>query len=238
VSYTPAASACPASQGAQCPTTTYYEPTSPIPAAYVYTNRPGFERSYKGFEVTARKRMSNKLMANASYTFNDAPQNYPQGSYEDPTNIANLDGGQFAEESTTSGIAGVWVNGKWLARLGASYALPWQMNVAGFYNARSGYPFPQGIQTPSRANSGGIATVYLVPLGDNRLATYQNLDLRLDKTVRLVASAKITLAAEMFNVFNSNTALAKRNIQNASNANNISAIVAPRVFRFGARLTW
>jgi hypothetical protein len=26
--------------------------------------------------------------------------------------------------------------------------------------------------------------------------------------------------------------------QNASNANNISAIVAPRVFRFGARLTW
>jgi hypothetical protein len=39
-------------------------------------------------------------------------------------------------------------------------------------------------------------------------------------------------------VFNSNTIQSQRRTQNASNANLISSLVAPRVMRFGARLTW
>jgi hypothetical protein len=35
-----------------------------------------------------------------------------------------------------------------------------------------------------------------------------------------------------------NTVLAQRRNQNASNANLISGIVAPRVIRFGVRVTW
>jgi hypothetical protein len=238
VSYTPPASSCPASQGAQCQTITYFQPTSPLPAAYVYTNLPGYSRDYKGVEITARKRMSNKLMANASFTWGDAPEYYPSGSYEDPTNITNRDAGQFAPQSTTSGIENVYVNAKWMARLSVSYSLPWQMNVAGFYNARTGYPWLQAIQTPSRANGAGITSVFLEKQGDNRLPNFQNLDLRLDKAFNISGSAKLVVAMDAFNVFNSNTALARRTVQNASNANNISAILAPRVFRFGARLTW
>jgi hypothetical protein len=32
--------------------------------------------------------------------------------------------------------------------------------------------------------------------------------------------------------------LAQRTLQTASNANNISGIVAPRIIRFGFRVTW
>jgi hypothetical protein len=43
---------------------------------------------------------------------------------------------------------------------------------------------------------------------------------------------------DIFNATNVNTVLARRRNQAASNANNISGIVAPRVIRFGVRVTW
>jgi hypothetical protein len=48
----------------------------------------------------------------------------------------------------------------------------------------------------------------------------------------------VDLSVDAFNVFNNDTILSRRRTQNASNANNISALVAPRVIRFGARMTW
>jgi hypothetical protein len=43
---------------------------------------------------------------------------------------------------------------------------------------------------------------------------------------------------DVFNVTNSNTIQAIRGTQNASNANQIQAILAPRVVRFGVRFNW
>ncbi len=52
------------------------------------------------------------------------------------------------------------------------------------------------------------------------------------RTVRLQASMDI------FNLMNSSTALSQRRNQNATNANQISSILAPRVMRFGVRMTF
>jgi hypothetical protein len=43
---------------------------------------------------------------------------------------------------------------------------------------------------------------------------------------------------ELFNLTNVNTVLSRNRNQAASNANNISGIVAPRVIRFGVRMTF
>jgi hypothetical protein len=43
---------------------------------------------------------------------------------------------------------------------------------------------------------------------------------------------------DIFNLSNSSTVLAIRGTHNATNANQIQAIVAPRVVRFGVRMTW
>jgi len=42
----------------------------------------------------------------------------------------------------------------------------------------------------------------------------------------------------VFNVANSNTIQAIRSRENAANANQIQAILAPRVVRFGVRFNW
>ena len=237
-SFTPAASACPA--GARCETVSYYQPTSQIPTGYVYTNRPDYSRGYQGFEITARKRMANRWSANISYSYNDAPVHYDSpASYEDPTNVENLNGGQYAPESTSSGIGNVFVNAKWIFRLSGVYMTPlWNINVSGFYNARSGYPFIQSVLTPTRPFSAGTASIYLDVLGDNRLPNFQTLDFRIDKSFTLYNRVKIVPAMDIFNLFNGSTSLSIRGTQNASNANTISSILAPRVIRFGARVTF
>jgi len=226
--------------GARCNPITYYQPTSQIPAAYVYTNRPDYWRSYQGFEVSARKRMSKNWTANVSYAWNDAPVHYDStAAYEDPTNVDLLNHGQFAEESTSSGLGNVFVNASWIFRASGVYTTPfWGINVSGFYNARSGYPFIQAIQTPSRPNGAGITSVYLDTLGDLRLPKFQTLDFRVDKSFTLYKRVKVVPAMDIFNLLNGSTSLSIRGTQNASNANTISSILAPRVIRFGFRATF
>jgi hypothetical protein len=236
LTYTPNQSSCPA--GSLCQPVEYYAPTSPTPSFGYYTNTPGYYRTYNGVELTARKRMSHSWMMNASFTYNDAPQFYPAGSYQDPTNISNYDGGQYAQQSTSSGIDNVFVNAQWIARLSGAYQLPWwQIGVAGFLNTRGGFPLEQYVTTGDRGNGAGSASVYLARLGDVRLPSVTQLDLRVDKQINL-KYFQATASVDIFNALNGNTILAERRQQNSTNANTVSAILAPRVLRFGVRVTF
>jgi hypothetical protein len=238
-SFTAPAASCPAAQNAQCPAVAYFEPTSAIPAAYVYTMQPGYSREYKGLELTFRKRVSKTFMMNGSVTLQDSIEYFGAGSFEDPSNVANRDGAQYAPESAGSGQGNVFINARWLGRVSAAYTLPWQeINFAGTFEVRDGYPMPLGVLTPTRANGAGQTTIYLEPLGETRLDTYNNLNLRVDKAFKISGSTRVILSVDAFNVFNNDSILARQRTQNAANANNISSLVAPRVFRFGARLNW
>jgi hypothetical protein len=115
---------------------------------------------------------------------------------------------------------------------------PFGINLAAFYNARSGYPFVATVLTPTRPFSAGTASVYLDTLGDNRLPRFQSVDFRVDRSFTLFNRVKVVPAIDIFNLLNGHTSLSIRGTQNASNANTISSLLAPRVFRFGARVTF
>jgi hypothetical protein len=53
-----------------------------------------------------------------------------------------------------------------------------------------------------------------------------------------IGTVRFTPSLDVFNLANSNTVQAIRGTQNAANANQIQAIVAPRVVRFGIRMNW
>ena len=103
--------------------------------------------------------------------------------------------------------------------------------------SRQGFPFPQSILTPNRANGGGQAQVQLDPMGDVRYETTFGMDLRVDRTFRF---GTITLipAFDVFNLTNANTVAAQNRHQAAANANEISGILAPRVMRLGITARW
>ena len=77
----------------------------------------------------------------------------------------------------------------------------------------------------------------LDPLGDVRLPNVQTLDFRVDKGFTF-GRTKLLPTLDIFNLGNVNTVLARRRNQEAGNANFISGIVAPRIVRFGVRVTW
>jgi hypothetical protein len=232
-------------------------PNRQIPIDYTYTNVADYWRGYQGVEFSARKRMSKNWMMAASFSYNDAPVHvdspagYPGltdstlnnttigNVNSDPTNMeTSLNGGQYAPESTTSGLGNVFVNAQWILRVNGAYKLPWWgIQVAANYNSRSGYANVRSVQTPARPNGGGAAVVYLDKRGDLRLPTFSQLDLRVDKTV-VLGRVRAVLSMDVFNLLNENMALSIRGGQNASNANQISSILAPRVLRFGARVTF
>ncbi len=241
-SFTPTCTA----PNARCETVTYYEPAIPIPAAYVYTNIPDMDRDYNGFELVAIKRYSDRWQATVSYAFNNSVDNWASpNAYEDPTcrtgtgnNAVCPPSQQFAPEASASGIDNIFTNAKWLVKASGMYTLPlWDIGLAGFYNLRQGYPFPQAVRTPSRANRAGTVDVLLEPLGELRLDNLYTLDFRVDKTFQF-GKMKMVPGLDIFNVTNVNTVLARRRLQGAADAGNISGIVAPRVMRFGVRVTW
>ena len=234
VSYTAPASTCPAGS---CPTVTYYQPNAQLGSIVTLQNQAGFTRTFNGAEVSARKRMSHHWLMNTSYAYNSAIQNYGTGSYQDPTNIALRNGFQYDYATAGSGLGNVYINSQWLYKLSGLYNLPLDINVSGFYNARQGYPEEFAIQSPSRINGGGIATVLLNGVGTTRLPNYQNLDFHVDRPVK-IGTVRFTPSIDIFNVFNNNITQAVHTTLNASNANTLQAITAPRVARFGVRVTW
>ena len=254
--FTPAASTCPGAdnrtEAATCPTVTYYEPSFQQPTLQQRINVPGYNRTYNGFEVTGRKRMSNHWLMNTSFSFNSATYNYNDfpGSNnmssgtagandisEDPTNRTVRNGFQYDYLTAGSGVGNVFVNAKWLFKMSGLYELPFAINVSAFYNARQGYPFEQGILTPSRNNGGNTVFVVLDPIGEERLPNYQNLDIHVERPIR-ANNIRFIPSLDVFNLSNFNTIQAIRGTQNAANANQIQAILAPRVVRFGVKVNW
>lgn len=244
VSYTPAASACPAG----CPTVTYFQPTFQTPTVITTTNAGNFNRTFNGFELTGRKRLSNHWLLNTSFAYNSTTVNFNDftGSITsttlstlvtDPTNRDQRDGAQYDYPTSGSGIGNVYINAKWLFKLSGMYQLPGDVNVSAFYNSRQGYPFEQFVQSPARINGAGNVFVLTNPVGDTRLPMFQNLDFHVERPVR-IGTTHFVPSIDVFNVTNNNTVQAIRGTLNASNADNIQATVAPRVLRVGVRFTW
>jgi hypothetical protein len=251
--FTPTTASCPGNDGnrisaANCPTITYYQPAFQQPTILRLSMAEGFQRTFNGVELSARKRLANRWLMNTSFSYNSTivdfgeftgsqPSTASAALSEDPTNRNQRDGFQYDYLTAGSGIGNVYVNAKWLFKISGLYQLPGEVNVSAFYNARQGYPLEYTVQTPSRINGAGQVDVLLDPVGESRLPNYQNLDFHIERPVR-IGSTRFIPAMDIFNVMNSNTIQAIRSRQNAANANQVQAILAPRVARIGVRVNW
>ena len=228
VTFAPPASACPST--ARCEAVTYFVPNIPLPGEILYTNQPDFYRRYQGFEAVLRKRLSHRWMLTGSVSLDNSPSFYPTAaSYSDPTNIAQSNGGQYSP---------IGVNARWMTRANGLYQVPWHdIGVGATLDIRQGYPFQPSINIASRPNRAGAVQVLLDQVGTVRLPTLKSMDLRVEKQFK-AHGVTFRPAVDFFNLFNVNTVLARRAVQNASNANQVSLIVGPRVMRVGMAVSF
>jgi len=100
-----------------------------------------------------------------------------------------------------------------------------RVNLSAFFNTRQGYPEEFALNNTSRPNGAGTATILLDPVGSTRLPNYANVDLHLDRPVKL-GTVRFVPSMDVFNLTNGNIIQGVRTTQNASNANQVQAIMA------------
>jgi hypothetical protein len=203
--------------------------------------------TYKGLELTARKRLSNRWMMTTSYVRNVQlafSTLVPSLDYLDPTNRFPVDNVSGYEDGSR--------NGPHVFKLSGMYQLPWDITASAFFNAHSNFPDNLYILSPVRTGTQDQANILVTPNNENRLPAVKTLDLNFDKAIRLGGARRITLNAAIFNIANVNTILDKASgvtvgtgpgsvrafRQNTASANNFNTIVGPRVARFGVRVNF
>ena len=226
------------------------------PVYYVTTNRPGYNQTYTGLELSATKRMSNRWMLRANFTLQDWTQHIDSNGIADPTfnrgsssgagvnprwltGCNNCDGSAVLQGSGSGSGSkgGVYINSKWAYNVTGVYQIPVIETSFGFnLTGRQGYPIPYVYRASTSEGS------KYVLLSDNtdtyRLPNLTELDLRLAKDFR-ISRVGLTLSVDAFNVLNSNTIL-QRDVRrlNLSTSNHITEVQSPFVLRLGGRVTF
>ena len=204
------------------------------------TNRPDYHRTFNGLEFSLVKRLSNKWMARAAFSYNDWKEYFGPNAIQDPTQTAldpQIDGGQVVAYGAASGKF-YYVNAKWQANLNALYELPAGFEIAGNLFGRQGYPKPYTINTDTGGLIGFQAVLVEGPIDQFRYPNVWDLDLRLAKNLGFGGHRRLTIAAEVFNAFNANTEMFRTTEVTSNSLNQLNEILAPRIARISARFSF
>jgi Carboxypeptidase regulatory-like domain len=208
----------------------------PSGAAQITMTNPNYQ-TYSGVDITVNKRYSNKWQASMGATIQKSPAHYPEGSvtYINPT------GREFNEGTNPNAFA------RFIWKANGSYSFPWDITASANLNIQDGNGRTVSINGPGNVyggvNAAGAATTISYttltsePLGTTRYETVKLLDLGVQKALRFSDRYQIKLMFDAFNIFNINT-ITTYSSGNRSLAGftQPTAIIAPRVFRVGARV--
>jgi len=203
----------------------------------ILENRPDYQQTYSGLELTLTKRLARKWMARAGLTYMDFHESFlgplaiqnPTHQERDP----QFDGGQVnPADSFFSGVSA-----RWQVTANALYELPHGFEISGSFWANQGYLNPYVLSLDAGFD-GNLDALASTNIEDHRLPDLLNLDLRLAKNLKLRGSLALVLSADLFNVFNSGTVILQDATANSEVLGRISGIMNPRIVRFGLRLTF
>ena len=212
-------------------------------------NREGYYQRYCGWDVNFIKRMSNRWMARAGFSYNDHREYFtdPATAIEDPTPTARdsksedasplQDGGLVITRSVGSGKTNFFfVSPQFQFVANGMYQAPYGINIAANLLIRQGFgqPYFRRVLTPDPTTP--FKRVLLSPdVGDNRLPAVKNLDLRVGKEFRF-DQVTMNFDVDWFNIFNAATELLREYDTRFATSGNTQEILNPSVVRFGVRL--
>jgi hypothetical protein len=184
-------------------------------------------RKYTGIELLLNKRFSNKWQLMASYVYSKVEGNINNtqatgagynSTFENPNNQINAEGKLSSDYTHMLKIQG-------------SVILPLDINFNINFQLISGATYTMQIRLP-RSVDPDRTYIYAETRGSNRYPTSKNLDLRLEKTVK-IGKVKVGLLLDVFNVFNEGIVNWYQTL--ATNFEEVRGIKNPRAFRAGLR---
>jgi outer membrane receptor protein involved in Fe transport len=186
------------------------------------------DRTYDGFELVANKRMSHQIQFVGSMvlqkmtSLTPVSDFYTAGLFFNPNDQINATGRDPAVEPV-------------LVKLQGTYRARWGILLSGYYRYSSGVVYTR--QLVVRGLPQGTTTIFAEPLGASELPHNHNVDVRVEKSVRIPHGIRFAASVDVFNLLNASTITAV-GTSTGVNLGRPQVIVNPRIARVGVRVTW
>ncbi|MGQ0736476.1 MAG: carboxypeptidase regulatory-like domain-containing protein [Acidobacteriota bacterium] len=192
----------------------------------VFTNAPDLDADFHTVEVAVNRRFSGKWMLLSSFGYTWSTMLHDTTGYGRLTNNLN-----YLPSRRLFGDNGIETSTLWNYKVIGRYVLPYDVGVSGSWKVQSGEQYGRTISVAFPGD--GTRTVRVEPIGTNRYPTVGILDFRLDKTIRTGRGSKLTGQFDIFNTTNSGVVTTLRTT--TVNYREVTAILDPRIIRFGVR---
>jgi hypothetical protein len=135
------------------------------------------------------------------------------------------------------GDNGIETDTLWNYKIVGRYTMPWDIGFSGSWKVQSGFNYSRTISVTMPVE--GARTIRVEPITANRYPNVSILDFRFDKTVTFGKFGKVTPMVDLFNILNSGVPTTVRTTNTATAPfNEVTAILNPRVIRFGVRYSF
>jgi len=194
----------------------------------VYTNSEANDADFHTMEFAINRRFSGRWMLLSSFGMTWSTMIHGSGGGRNfvyrPFDMLFGDNGK--ETSTL-----------WNYKLVGRYVLPFDVGFSGSWKVQSGFNYARTISVTLPVE--GAQTIRVQPVNTNRYPSVAILDLRLDKSFDMGKFGKIQPMLDVFNTMNSGVPTTVRTTNTATAPfNDVTAILNPRVIRFGLRFNF
>ncbi len=220
-------------------------PSSDYIGSTTVTNRPGFTQRYYGLDLSVFKRLTQSWTMRANFGWNNFRQYLSSQSIQNPNNLAEpwIDG---VGPNDNGGLANAFTNATWQFNVNGLYQGPWGLAFGVNFFGRQGNTIPYTVSILT--NDIYFAQSFLIGrLGTYRYPNFYELDFRLQESFP-IGPVTVIPAAELFNVTNSNTVLARSEnvgtwnpavpFATDPNFNQIVWVQSPRIVRLSLQVNF
>jgi hypothetical protein len=193
----------------------------------VYTNPDDNKADFHTMEIALNRRFAGKwmLLSSFGYTWSNMLHDTTgNGRFFSYRPARRLFGDENGFETSTA----------WNYKIIGRYSLPYGIGFSGSWKVQSGVQYGRTVSVAFPGD--GTQTVRVEPVTANRYPTVQILDIRGDKSFSFGKYGKITAMVDAFNLTNASTATTVR--VTTVNFEEVTAILDPRIVRFGIRYSF
>ena len=194
----------------------------------VYKNDARNDADFHTAEFALNRRFSGKWMLLTSFGYTWSTMNHAAGSARSFV---------YRPFDQLFGEGGKETDTLWNYKVVGRYVLPYEIGFSGSWKVQSGFNYARTISVTMPVE--GARTIRVQPFDSNRYPSVAILDLRLDKSLDMGKFGKIQPMLDVFNIMNSGVPTSIRTTNTATAPfNDVTAILNPRVIRFGVRFSF
>ena len=195
----------------------------------VYTNNDLADADFHTMEFAVNRRFSGKwmLISSFGYTWSNMVHSAGAGRSFVYRPVDRMWGDDGRETSTL-----------WNYKVVGRYVMPWDIGFSGSWKVQSGFNYGRTISVAMPGGDGN-RTVRVEPVDAHRYPSVAILDLRWDKSFNFGKYGRVVPMLDIFNLMNSGVPTTVRTTNTATAPfNEVTAILNPRVIRFGVRFNF